>query len=583
MMPKVSFVVPAYNAEKTLNKCLDSLAKQTMKNIEVIVINDGSKDRTAEITEEYVKAYPEMFKLINKENGGVSEARNKGIEEARGEYLGFVDSDDYVDDDFAELMYQKAKSSDADVVVCPVTYEGGDVVKKRYYSRTRFGKKVTEDPYILIRSNAYSVNKLVRRTYYLKHGFKYESHAYEDSGLLYNVLLPANRVECVNIPFYHYNTVREGSATNIVNETIFDIFLSMDSFTTFFREHGAFDTIYETVEYLCVRHIFARIELAHEAKAGDLGKRFADAAVDYLDNLFPKWRDSSFFADKSSARGADHEHDRRERRLNYIKTHRQFLKWYAAGFSFFTAKSGTGDSLADSYYSNNISHASAKKALEICGELAIKDMNLQLERKGIFAEGLQPIFTKEDDHISAVLPNGTDCDVVCQALERLGYKLMERTTAKGHVVKETYRCYKLVIEFNYSDAGARSEDNKEQETKTVKYYYTKLARKNRELPKQILFIDIEGMRLSEDVVFSYADEGYDPAILIDHEDRKKIYERHPRATCYLYDKMGVDSLVELKERMHGEDDIAVYTSNLTKEALAMVESVSGLITEDIGK
>ena len=207
MTPFVTFVVPVYNAEKTLRKCLDSLVCQTQQNIEVLLVNDGSSDSSESIAKEYTERYPQLFSLINKENGGVSSARNLGIEMAKGEYLGFIDSVDYVDPDFAELMYKKAKETDADIVVCPVSYEIGDTVKRRYYNKSRFGRTVREDPYILFRSNAYSVNKIIRRSYFLEHGFRYENHMFEDSGLLYNVMLLANRIECVNIPFYHYITV----------------------------------------------------------------------------------------------------------------------------------------------------------------------------------------------------------------------------------------------------------------------------------------------------------------------------------------------------------------------------------------
>ena len=104
---KVSVIVPVYNCEKYLKKCLDSLVNQTLKDIEIICVNDGSTDNSGRILEEYTDS---RIKIITKENGGLSSARNAGIAVAKGEYLGFVDSDDWVDLDFYEKLYNTAKN-----------------------------------------------------------------------------------------------------------------------------------------------------------------------------------------------------------------------------------------------------------------------------------------------------------------------------------------------------------------------------------------------------------------------------------------------------------------------------------------
>ena len=115
-MVKVSVIVPAYNAEKYIDKCLESLINQTLKDIEIIVVNDGSKDNTLEKINKYSD---KRIKLLNlKENKGIGHARNEGIKKALGEYIGFVDSDDYVDKNMFEKMYEKASKEKLDIVVC---------------------------------------------------------------------------------------------------------------------------------------------------------------------------------------------------------------------------------------------------------------------------------------------------------------------------------------------------------------------------------------------------------------------------------------------------------------------------------
>lgn len=122
-MYKVSVIIPIYNCEKCLNKCLDSLANQTLKEVQVIMINDGSTDSSGEICQNYAKVYPN-FEYHYKENGGSASARNVGLNHAKGEYIGFVDSDDYVEYTMFEKMYLSAKKhEDVDIVFNPMIEE----------------------------------------------------------------------------------------------------------------------------------------------------------------------------------------------------------------------------------------------------------------------------------------------------------------------------------------------------------------------------------------------------------------------------------------------------------------------------
>lgn len=130
-MLKVSVIVPVYNTEKYLSKCLDSLVYQTLKDIEIIIVNDGSPDNSQKIIDDYVKKYKNI-KAFEKKNGGLSDARNYGIKKASGEYIAFLDSDDYVTVDMYEKMYKKAISQHFDMVVCDLNYVYNDKVVKAY-------------------------------------------------------------------------------------------------------------------------------------------------------------------------------------------------------------------------------------------------------------------------------------------------------------------------------------------------------------------------------------------------------------------------------------------------------------------
>ena len=133
---KVSVIVPVYNVDKYLRKCLDSLVNQTLKEIEIIVINDGSTDGSQRIIDEYQNTYPDIIRGFIKSNGGLSDARNYGLPFCRGEYIGFVDSDDYVDKRMYELMYTKASEDDSDMVTCDYYMVYGEGKKQLVRSRS---------------------------------------------------------------------------------------------------------------------------------------------------------------------------------------------------------------------------------------------------------------------------------------------------------------------------------------------------------------------------------------------------------------------------------------------------------------
>ncbi len=125
-MPKISVIVPVYDVEKYLAKCLDSIVNQSFKDFELLIVNDGSPDNSQSIIDEYVKKY-NFIKSYTKKNGGLSDARNYAIKKAQGQYIALVDSDDYVDKDFLKKLYSKARENDLDLVVCDTVfvYEDG--------------------------------------------------------------------------------------------------------------------------------------------------------------------------------------------------------------------------------------------------------------------------------------------------------------------------------------------------------------------------------------------------------------------------------------------------------------------------
>ena len=164
-MIKVSVIVPCYNTEKYLSKCLDSLVNQTLKEIEIVCVNDGSTDNTLSILREYESKYKDKIVIIDKPNEGTWDTRWAGIKKARGEYIGFIDSDDYVSPNFASKLYNAARKTNADLVVCG--YDRIDLDTQKLYSRemcrdSRSNFNINENPGNLLELNGAQWNKLFK-------------------------------------------------------------------------------------------------------------------------------------------------------------------------------------------------------------------------------------------------------------------------------------------------------------------------------------------------------------------------------------------------------------------------------------
>lgn len=204
----ISIVIPVYNAEKYLHECLESIVNQTYNNIEIILVNDGSKDSSKEICEYFVKKYKNI-KFINQKNKGVSSARNEGIKKATGEYILFVDSDDYIDKNMIELLYNAIIDTDSELSICNVygnkSFENIPSIIDR---KTALDLILDKDKF-----RGYPVNKLYKSKYVKKILFNPNIRICED--LLFNCqyISMINKISIVNEYLYHYNR-NENSAIN---------------------------------------------------------------------------------------------------------------------------------------------------------------------------------------------------------------------------------------------------------------------------------------------------------------------------------------------------------------------------------
>ena len=204
-MAKISVIIPVYNVEEYLRECLDSVINQTLSDLEIICINDGSEDSSLEILKEY-EAKDKRITVIDKKNEGLSATRNLGISLAQGEYISFVDSDDYLDLNFYEKLYHSAKKYDADIA-CANLFRFSD--KKKYYLVKYHLKRCTQSPrlkyiYAQVPKNNYVMNKIYNRKKLQKSNVRFEEGIYfEDIEFTHKVLCYLRFL--VTVPGTKYN------------------------------------------------------------------------------------------------------------------------------------------------------------------------------------------------------------------------------------------------------------------------------------------------------------------------------------------------------------------------------------------
>ena len=175
-MPKVSVIVPVYNVENYLERCLESLVRQTLEDIEIIVVNDSSPDESHVIIERYQARYPNKIKSLIKPNGGLSDARNYGMKHMRGDYFGFVDGDDYVDETMFEKLYDAAMKADAEVTTCDFYWAYPDQLKRQIDGPYHHSKEM------LVEMMPTVWNKLYKRSWFETLGIEFPvGLRYEDS------------------------------------------------------------------------------------------------------------------------------------------------------------------------------------------------------------------------------------------------------------------------------------------------------------------------------------------------------------------------------------------------------------------
>ncbi len=252
-----SLIIPVYNVEKYLRKCLDSAVNQTLRDVEIIIVNDGSTDGCLSIIHEYALK-DERIKVIDQKNMGLSAARNNGLGIAVGDYIAFMDSDDWMDTCFLEKMYETAESCNADIVICNhlYTFDKGGKVSLPSYNKTQ--ELSSEDALRMLIKDS-GIQSFAWGKLYSKHLFQAEDIGYpeglffEDVATTFKLFYYAKKVAFVNEPLYYYLQRRGSITKKIEPKKIFDYITAITLMRGFLEDKDAFKQYYSDYRYMCYK------------------------------------------------------------------------------------------------------------------------------------------------------------------------------------------------------------------------------------------------------------------------------------------------------------------------------------------
>ena len=293
---KLSIVAAVYNLEKYLPRCLDALVNQTLQEIEILCVDDGSTDSAPQIIDDYQKRYPDKIKVFHKENGGEFTTRNYGLERATGEYVTFVDTDDYVEKNWAEKLYNAAKENDADLAVC--AFERIDLKTNKVVATnmTNFGNTVKEinskDDYLLF-INPAPWNKVYKREKIKDLRFL-PFRGFNDTMFLASCYTKMNKIAFIPDVLYHYYLRYDSQIHTVNEEDVKNLKKYLLEVKEIYKKTGKYEEMKYILDTFAFLHLGTSVMYRVSYDETVNMKEMLKETIKYLDENFTNWRKSPF-------------------------------------------------------------------------------------------------------------------------------------------------------------------------------------------------------------------------------------------------------------------------------------------------
>ena len=298
-MPEVSIIVPVYNGYKYIDKCIESLVNQTFKDIEIILVNDGSTDNVAEKLN-YWEQNDGRIHVIDNKNHGAAFSRNQGIEHSKGKYISFIDSDDWCHKTMIEKLYFELVKNQADYVFCDYyhVYKDGRIEKSIRDINNQYPTSLKNNKEYLFKIDPNVWNKMYKRTLLVNNNIRFEDKIKKCHDLPFTtkVLTTAERIVQVKECLYYYCVDKnENSITKSFNKTSFEWEEAWPATVGYFKDKGIFQFYYDELERRLLSSCLYLINRAiDDSDNVDLIERAIKGHITYLDENFPNWKNNKY-------------------------------------------------------------------------------------------------------------------------------------------------------------------------------------------------------------------------------------------------------------------------------------------------
>lgn len=293
-MFKVSVIIPVYNTEKYLRRCLDSLVNQTLQGMEILLVDDGSTDHSPSILKEYENRHPVTIRVLTKENGGQATARNLGIKLSKGKYIGFVDSDDCVNIGMYETLYKAAEENQCDMVECHYRYllEEGKRIKE-YPTRGHI-RQYKNQKDMFINAQVSPCNKLFRREVLMQEGVDFpEGVIYEDTSLYIKAIPFIKKEKFVDEQLYYYFFRRTSTMNANISRRVGNIFPVLENILEFYEKNNLYNIYQKELEYFCVKILLcSSLSRIGRIRDKDIARELYKATFLFIRDHFPEYRNN---------------------------------------------------------------------------------------------------------------------------------------------------------------------------------------------------------------------------------------------------------------------------------------------------
>lgn len=316
MQPKVSVIVPIYNVEQYISKCVDSILEQTLKDIEIILVNDCSPDNSINIIREYEKKYDNVTVIDSKVNLKQGGAKNLGMKIAKGEYIGFIDGDDYISPEMFEKLYNLAKENDADCAACQIATFTGDTIKEEEIKPSIEWKEsllaldgkelTTEDRLVLCNSiigglvtRIYRRNVVLDNDVFFPQGMRFEDNHW---GFLIDEYI--NKICFCQEPMYYYRHVPHSTTHSINAKFQLDRYKAIELLYDDLVKRGLLEKYYDALEYTVITLYFRNTYQVLTDASYYYPKEIVRAKK-WMEERFPKWHENKGLSQEEKDRLKD--------------------------------------------------------------------------------------------------------------------------------------------------------------------------------------------------------------------------------------------------------------------------------------